>query len=129
MRNELQINGCYYKSLIVLTISYGPELLFQLGAADRLMDELVTVYKKFAKGHQAKSCVVYMKVDTAGSSIARALFKLFRIVVDDEGGQLFVVGYPIEYIDSLTMLGFTSLSGFSLSKSLDSAASRIAPIE
>jgi hypothetical protein len=115
------------RGVVLLQVSYGPELMLAQGTSTVLSEELVKTYKQAADQNTAlvtTSCVVVIKAETAGSPLVRALFELYRTVYAS-GGQVICVDFPSDYIDSLTTLGLTALPGFSLAGSEDEAISRL----
>jgi hypothetical protein len=69
----------------------------------------------------AVSCIVVVQDKTVRSSLARALFALWK-EVQPAGGQVVCVNYPQPYMHTLTTLGITSkLPGFSLKATKDEA--------
>ncbi len=127
MPEKLAVKGNVEEGVILLTISFGQELLFERGARERLSNELMNRYREIREKENVKStsCVVEIQSDTAGSPLVRALFELWKEIVGKEGGQVICVGYPSDYIDSLTSLGLPSLGGFSLANSKEEAFSKV----
>jgi len=100
--------------------------MLQRGAARQLFDELVGEYNDLLeKGAKTRSPVVIIEASTAGSPLVRALFDLYK-TVEAGGGQVIVVGYPSQYIASLTALGLTALPGFFTTNSKQDALTRLA---
>ena len=127
MAQDLQVEGTVKESVIVLTVSFGPELLLERGARERLSNQLKDQYAKQldSGGASTNSCVVNIQSEVAGSPLVRALFELYREVVGNKSGQVVVVGYPPDYIESLNSLGLTSLDGFRLALDEREAISRL----
>ena len=75
---------------------------------------------------KTNSCVVKIDSEVAGSPVVRALFELWREVVEKRGGQVICVGYPEDYLYSLTSLGLPALNGFSLASTEEEAVERLA---
>lgn len=127
MAEQPTVTSAVDRGVVMLQVSYGPELLLSQGASTVLSDELVNTYKQAADSNAAlatRSCVVVIKAETAGSPLVRALFELYRTVYAG-GGQVICVDFPSDYIDSLTTLGLTTLPGFSLAGNKDEAISRL----
>ena len=74
------------------------------------------------------SCIVVLDATAAASAIVFALYELFKVCVS-EGGRLYIVGYPNDYIHSLSSLGLTDIHGFVLRESTESALREIGEAE
>jgi hypothetical protein len=124
---ELTVTRSIEQGIVVLRVDYSPELLLRRDASKRLGDEFVNQYESAIKeeGAATRSCVVEIKASTAGSPLVRALYDLYRKVYED-GGQVFCVGYPPDYISSLTALGLPSLAGFNLAREKAEAIQKLA---
>jgi len=126
MPERLTVKAEITQGIVVATVGYGLEQMLQEGAAKELSRRLLEEYQrqmdeaKKAGTARTGSCVVVIKAETAGSPLVRALFELYKAVTA-EGGQVICVGYPSDYIDSLTELGLPSLHGFSLAASQEAA--------
>jgi hypothetical protein len=118
MAEELRAEGKVDEGVVLLTIRYSPEVLIKTGAHERFSRELMKCYQtirgKERERVKTNSCIVEIQSDVAGSPMVRALFDLWREIAGKESGQLVCVGYPQDYLDSLTALGLTTLPGFSL---------------
>lgn len=127
MADKPTVTATSDRGVVVLQVSYGPELMLAQSASTVLSEELVNTYKQEANQSTAlvtQSCVVVIEAETAGSPLVRALFELYRTVYAG-GGQVICVHFPSDYIDSLTTLGLTTLPGFSLAGSKEEAISRL----
>lgn len=115
------------KGVILLTISYDEELLFQADTSGLLSNKLIEEYQKNLKapGVENKSCIVKIDSEVAGSPIVRALFALWKEVVKTTGNQVICVGYPEDYLYSLTSLGLPTQKGFSLASTEDEAVKKL----
>ena len=128
MAEDLKVTTALEQGVVVLTVSYGPELMLTNTASKKLSEELVGAYQKeTGKNGSANtgSCVVIIEAQTAGSPLVRALFELYKTVSAD-GGQVICIGFPSDYIDSLTTLGLTALPGFTLAGKKEEALSKLA---
>jgi hypothetical protein len=130
MAKEPQVTGKVVKGVIVLTMRYGQELLFEKDVRERLSKELTGRYHEILEKERDKikttSCVVKIQAEVAGSPVVRALFELWKEVVEEGvGGQVICVDYPPDYIDSLTSLGLPTLPGFSLAATEEEAIQRL----
>ena len=108
---------------IVLEVSYGKEQMGDDNGRSELSRELRAKYQSgiAAAGGSKKSCVVELKdVDTGGSALVRSLFDLYE-EVRGGGKDLVCVGYPRQYLHSLTALGLYNLPGFRLDRDLERA--------
>lgn len=114
------------KAAVILSVQYGLELLLDVRAGERLGREMVRHYdeKRPKTRSPARSCVVVIRAPVAASSIVRALFTLYQHV-RSQGGQLFLVGYPEDYMGALTVLGLPALPGFHVAESKEEALKRI----
>jgi hypothetical protein len=124
---QVQVIGSVEEGVIVLTLDYDRELLLKTGFAERLGKVLTERYQEIRKKEKttATSCVVDAQSKVAGSPVVRALFDLWKEVVEKEGGQVVCINYPQDYIPSVTSLGLTGLPGFSLADSKQDAFLRI----
>ena len=132
MADEVVVQGGVERGVVVLQIQYTEASLFQREAARWLTDKLVEVYRQ-TRGQpnvSTASCIVVIQPRVAGSPLARALFELWKEVVENpssRGGQVACVGYPKAYLDMLTVPGITDLAGFTLFDTKESALARLAP--
>lgn len=84
------------EGIMVLTVTFGPELMLARGTSQRLGSELVDQYNALSENSsKTRSCVIDIQATTGGSPLDRALFDLYRIV-EAEGGQVIVSGYPAD---------------------------------
>lgn len=127
MAQDLKIDGEVKDGVIVLTVSFGPELLLERGARERLSTQLKDQYEKqrLSGGATTTSCVVMIDSEVAGSPLVRALFELYREVVGRQSGQVVVASYPQDYQESLSSLGLPSLDGFRLAFDEEEAIGRV----
>lgn len=125
MTEGLEIEGRVERSLIILTVSYGKELLLETGAGRSFSEEIVRCYRTLRDtqaGHpEVPVCLVEIKSEVAGSPLVRALYELWQEVVKKGNGQVICIDYPEDYIDTLTSLGLPSLGGFTLFPTTESA--------
>ncbi len=127
MAEDLTVISTIEDKVVILVVRYGPELMLSLTAHETLSAKLVKAYEEeSAKDASVKtnSCIVMIEAETAGSPIVRALFELYKTVYAGSG-QVICVGYPQDYIDSLTTLGLTGLAGFSLANTKQEALGRL----
>lgn len=120
--SEGTVEARHENGLLLLRLHYGSDLMAEAGSGPRLGSQLVEAYRE--KRGDSLSCIVEIDADVAGSPVVRALFDLWEVVVTT-GGKVACVGYPADYIDSLTSLGLPSLEGFLLASSLEDARSRL----
>ena len=113
------------KGVILLTISYDEELLFQADTSGLLSSKLIEEYQKNLKASTNNSCIVKIDSEVAGSPIVRALFGLWKEVVKTTGNQVICVGYPEDYLYSLTSLGLPTQKGFSLASTEKEAVEKL----
>jgi len=133
MPERLVVDAEISRGVVVLKVGYGLEQMLKDGAAKELSKRLLEEYQRKMNEEAQKtndsartgSCVVVITAETAGSPLVRALFELYKVVTA-EGGQVICVGYPSDYIDSLTELGLPSLDGFSLATSQQAAIETLA---
>lgn len=129
MAEELRVEGSIRQGIIVLVVIYDKELLLKGGASERLSKELTMKYRQLRETEKGQikmvSCIVQIRAEIAGSPLVRALFELWREVVEKEGGQVVCVGYPPDYIDSLTSLGLSALPGFALANDTDAVVKQL----
>ena len=127
MAEDLQVESTIEDKVVVLKVRYGPELMLSRRAHETLSAELVKRYEaESAKDDSVKtnSCIIIIEADTAGSPLVRALFELYKTVYAGSG-QVICVGFPPDYIDSLTTLGLTGLPGFSLANNKEEGLFRL----
>lgn len=126
---NVQVAAAVERGVIVLTLNYDRELLFETTAPKLLSDQLLEQYRATRKDSTVKtdSCIVEMKTEVAGSPVVRALSQLWREVVAGKAGQVVCVNYPHQYIDSLTTLGLLGMDGFALANTREEALNRLAP--
>jgi hypothetical protein len=60
----------------------------------------------------------------ANSAVAFASYELYK-ECSREGGRLYIVGYPKDYIQTIATLGLTTLKNFELIDSVESAIAKI----
>lgn len=112
----------------VLTVDYGADQMFLPQSSQTLSEKLLALYRQEVSDQPdkpaLKGCIIVINADSAGSPLVRALFELYK-VVNADGGQLFCVSYPDDYIDSLTSLGLTVLPGFHLAASKAEALKKL----
>lgn len=108
--------------VVVLSVTHGPGSMLQDEFGERLSKDLQGKYQEEVKkaNVESKSCIVFMKAETAGSLTVRALFDLYT-VVDAKGGELVCANYPPDYIYTLTAIGLIYLRGFSLARTMEQA--------
>ena len=85
-----------------------------------LTDLYVETVSNSAEAERPSSCVILLDANIADSHLVRALFELYRLVVRADG-RLACVGYPIEFLESLTSLGMLELPDFDLHDSSEAA--------
>lgn len=104
---------------IYLELDYDAPSLLDTQSRQNLRKELIEAYneetKKYEQTEEPKyHCIVEIKARIVSSRVVRALFELWKTVTQHNDAQLICVGYPEDYIDSLTSLGFHTLKKFSL---------------
>ncbi|MCZ6773351.1 MAG: hypothetical protein O7G83_15425 [Proteobacteria bacterium] len=118
MADDLTVTPDSENGVVVLKIDYSADFLGVRDAKSKLKEEFIKAYKaemKASTGLKTKSCIVNLEMVTvAGSSVARALFELWKIVNYEYEGTLYVAAYPQDYQPSLTALGVTTLKRFEL---------------
>jgi hypothetical protein len=97
---------------VVLTVDYGPEAMLE-NSGTTISQRLLEKYNSLVPEAQTRSCAVVIKAETAGTPLVRALFELYKTMMQG-GGKVVVANYPKEDIDSLAMLGLLDLDGFEL---------------
>lgn len=126
MAEQLSVAGEIRQGVPVLGLDYNEELLLKRGADERLSDALIRRYRELRQqGATTSSAVVEVRARVAGTSVIKALFNLWREVVGKERGQVVCVKFPPDYLDSLTSVGLTALSGFTLGASVEDALQRV----
>jgi hypothetical protein len=125
MDEQLDISSETKEGTSVLTVSYRPSQMFTEAASKLLSERLIEEYRSLLKGQPQGTqspavCVVSINSSTAGSSLVRALFDLYK-VVQANSGTLICAGYPEDYMPSLTSLGLTVLPGFKLAATVEEA--------
>lgn len=70
------------------------------------------------------SCIVDIQGDFVGSSLARALFELWKKVTA-RNGELSCINYPKDYIDTIASLGLPMLPGFELEYKSTESVTRV----
>ncbi len=111
---DLQVEDKVQDGVAVITVSYGPETFQQSTASSNFSSEILRHYDSARQqDSRVKSAVVDIHADVAGSSLVRGLFELFRAVLRN-GGQIVCVGFPKDYLPSLTTLGLLDQPRFSL---------------
>jgi hypothetical protein len=120
---ELDVKASHERGLVVLSVEYSPEFLISRESSMRLSQDFQAKYDEEAKkipSTTAPDCLVEIKASTAGSSLVKGLFDLYKSV-NARGGKVICVGYPKDYFNSLTSLGLPNLSGFKLAYNKDEA--------
>jgi len=119
MQNSIQIEGKIIKDedgndLIKIIIP--PDIIKKHPAREYVRIELLKTYHDFAADKEGKSasCIVEIKPEKTDSRVDRALFELYKEVYETRAGNLVILGYPKQNIESLKTLGFPSLPGFKL---------------
>ena len=125
MLEKPQISGDTKDGVIVLTINYDEEQLLKKGKKERFSNVLTNEYENFRKNVDNPSCIVKIESEVAGSAIIRALFELWKRVHEKEKGKVICVDYPKDYINSLSAIGLTALSGFKLASTVEKAINKI----
>jgi hypothetical protein len=97
---------------VVLTVDYGPEAMLE-NSGTTISRQLLDNYNSRLHDAQTRSCAVIINAKTAGTPLVRALFEMYKTVMQG-GGMVVVASYPKEDIDSLAMLGLLDLDGFEL---------------
>ena len=102
----------------VLSLAYEPQVFLTGGFGSTLVSQ----YSKAVGDASAKSksLILVIRADTAGSALVQALVRLYQAVAR-ESGHLFCVGYPDEYLPSLSALGVTGLPLFHIAPSREAA--------
>ncbi|KKN15693.1 hypothetical protein LCGC14_0983320 [marine sediment metagenome] len=108
-------------SVVVLAVDYPDKEARDQLAAKELGRRLCEEYEKHAEA--GAPCVVSIVPDVAGSRIVYGIFEAYKVVVQNKGA-LFLVGYPDEYLASITALGMTTLPHFHMENSVADAVER-----
>ena len=128
--NEFEIAPSDTRGILVLTVTYGPELMFLEATYEHLSERLCAAYDDgikagFKNGKiKTKSCIVSIQASTAGSPLARALFNLWEKVTA-AGGQVVCANFPVSYIEVISSLGLPALTGFSMANTVEDAVKRL----
>lgn len=119
---KLKVKCTSESGIPVVTVSYDPELMCAKGARTSLAKAMIDEYKSNRPETHADrcGCIIVIDSDTAGSPLIRALLELYKTVTID-GGQVRIVGYPREFMDSLAALGVRSLPGWGHSPNKEEA--------
>jgi hypothetical protein len=120
-----KVEGRVDQDVTILTVDFDAEFFFEKGAGDQLSKELTACYQSWKGKAETPSCVVEIKSEIAGTPLIRALFELWKVVAEGEGGQVLCVDYPPDYIDSLTSLGLLALEGFSTARTKEVAIKKL----
>jgi hypothetical protein len=125
MPSELNVGHNIKDGVPVISVSYSADDFQSPTTALRFSSEIVKEYNNaLLESPRVKSAVVDIHAKVAGSSLIRGLFELYRKVLNNSG-QLVCVGFPPDYIPSLTSLGLLDQKGFSLDADLASAINRV----
>ena len=116
-----------HQNVVVITVSYGPK--HHLRSADELKTAVTELFVQKSKTVDVKcSCIIRLICDIADSHLVRAIFELYK-VVNKRDGILVCVGYPEEFLDSLTAVGVHQLPKFFLRATKAEAFKEIPPPE
>jgi hypothetical protein len=130
MTPEFDITPSEAKGILVLTVTYGPELMFQEATYEHLSARLSHAYDEgikdgFRNGKvKTRSCIVSIEATTAGSPLVRALFDLWEKVTA-AGGQVVCAKFPVSYIEVISSLGLPALTGFSMANTVEDGVKRL----
>lgn len=105
-------------AVIVLTMDYPNKSATDHDVIEELGRCLCEGYRAHAEPRS--HCVLAILPDVAGSRIVAAIFETYK-VVDQNKGQLYLVGYPNEYLASMTALGMTTLPRFHMANTVAEA--------
>ena len=111
-------------SITILTIEYSFDDLETPEFRSTLRSEMLDCYRSH-KQRLDLSCVVDIHSEVVVSAVNRALFALWRDVVERNKGQLYCVGYPSDYVDGLAAVGMLALEGFFIAETIEGAVQRI----
>lgn len=81
MTDELSVKAKADKdnNVVVLTVDYGPDLMFRGDAFGKGNDALANAYVETTqKEHDPPACIVIIDAETAGSKLIRALYQLWN---------------------------------------------------
>jgi hypothetical protein len=125
MQAELSVRDDVRNGVPVISVDYTADHFQSPSSASSFSSEILKHYTAaLAKNARVKSCVVEIRADVAGSSLIRGLFDLYRMVRHNKG-QVVCVGFPADYLPSLTSLGLLDQASFSLGSDTSSAISRL----
>lgn len=113
----------------VITLTYEPGQLLESESGERMGTAMRNKFRALCTEHTVKqpaSCVVVINARVAGSPTVKGLYELFR-EVHAGGGAVRCVGYPKEYLWSITSLGLPKLEGFKLVSTLEQAIRELKP--
>ncbi len=126
MTDSVDIQGELKSGVPVISLNYGPEQMLKDGP--ELGQELLAKYAELESQQDRKSpsVVINIKATTAGSPLIRALVKLHTAAKGNKG-RLICVGYPLDYLPSLTSLGLLNQPDFTVDDDEASAIARLQP--
>jgi hypothetical protein len=124
MNEQVQVTGVVdTQDVPIITLNYGPDMEKQ-GA--EISSKLTEEYETLRKLTKNPSVVVDIHADTAGSHVIRALYNLYK-TVHASGGRLVCIGYPNDYLPSLSTLGLLDQPGFLIGDGREDAIARLRP--
>jgi hypothetical protein len=124
MTNELTVEGRPDPGHgVVLTVGYGPQVMLETSGST-ISQRLIEKYNSLVPEAQNRSCAVIVNAETAGTPLVRALFEIYKTVMQG-GGKVVVANYPKEDIDSLAVLGLLDLDGFELAADEEDAFKKL----
>jgi len=124
---ELEVRDEIRDGVPLIKVTYDGDVFQAASSSANFSSEILSHYDKAlgsSPGPEVKSVVVEIHADVAGSSLIRGLFDLYRSVVRNKG-QIVCVGFPKDYIPSLTSLGLLDQSHFSLGMDTPSAIAQL----
>ena len=109
----------------VIAVDYDEDaLVFDL-KNNQLSGEVVKVYQNIqGEAPVDPNCIIELRATAVNSAVIYALYELHK-QCKRGGGRLYVVGYPKDYIQSLSSLGLADAPTFRLSASTAAALQEI----
>ena len=86
----LKVEGRVEDGIVILTIHYKSDVFIMEATREKLRKELITEYREIEEREveniKNDACIVDIQADTAGSALVRALFEIWKEVVEEECG-------------------------------------------
>src|SRR3954463_10627904 len=125
MAGELSVQDEVRNGVRLIRVDYSADDFQSPTTASSIQSEILKRYNlALGKSASVKSCVIELRADVAGSSLLRGIYELYRTVLRNRG-EVVCVGFPQDYLPSLTSLGLLDQANFSLGTDTSSAISRL----